>query len=267
MEEKREQFIAAEIRSLKVEIEAAGLTVETSETEENLLVSAFCGPDAVYESSLGDGTLHIRLGYRFPHRLFHVNTDSSQLKILLPPGLRLDNFALEIGAGNADLRRAAIKCHSFYLETGTGNARIGRLDVKKTLETKVGAGKVKLDRIKADDAKIDCGVGDFYMNGSIGHDLNVDCGIGKCTILLAGKQSDYSYDISCGIGRVSINGQTAGQIGSRYIENGNARTQHSKNPDMDHPQEGPQNEDFTKQAAGKITISCGVGNVTVKTTE
>lgn len=266
MEEKREQFSTTQIRSLEVEIEAAELIVEMAETGENLIADARCGPDAIYESSLHDGTLHIRLGYHFVHRLLHTG-DSSQLRLTLPPGLLLENASLEIGAGNADLCRAAIKCRSFYLEAGAGNARIGRLDVKETLETKIGAGKVKLDRMRAQNAKIDCGVGDFYMNGSVGHDLSVDCGIGKCTILLEGKQSDYSYDISCGIGKVSINGQSSGQIGSRYHQSRHVQPSYSENQTQDHPQGKQQCDDFTKHTTGKITISCGVGNVTVKTTE
>lgn len=260
MEEKREQFIAAEIRSLNVKIEAAELIVEMAETAEHLCVHARCGPDDIYESSFCDGTLLVRLGIRQPLRLWPVVPDSPRLTLLLPPGLAPEIISLEVGAGNANLRQAAVTCRSFSLDTSAGNTRLGRLDVKESLKVTVGAGNVKLDRMRAKDVRVDCGVGNFSMRGQVLDSLDLGCGVGKCTILLEGKQSDYDYDISCGIGRVSVNGQPFRRLRSGK----HARTPHG--PQQDNPQQETSGGG-AKSAAGKIRIDCGVGNVTLKTSE
>lgn len=111
------------------------------------------------------------------------------------------------------------------LDIDAGTINIDTLNTKR-LTVDVDAGRVKGDHVvtKTIDVDVDAGNVDFdYLDGE---DLSFDVDAGAISATLAGKEEDYSYDVSCDVGSVKvgdyhtsgISSKERGGYGSRRIE-------------------------------------------------
>lgn len=242
MEEKREQFAAEEVKKLELDIDCAEIEIAMEEGTEQIQVAVELEPEAEYRSDISGGRL--RLSYKLRHRRKHIHTgmETPRIKLTLPKDQSFEELILEVGAGSADLRRAEIRCDKVNFETGAGTIKAGFLEAKESARLEVGAGKMELLDLQTKNAKVECGVGAFSMNGKVETDLKVECGVGECEINLAGRETDYNYNVSCGIGKVRVNGTNLSGVGGK------------------HRQENPD-------AAGRIDVSCGLGRVVLQISE
>lgn len=128
------------------------------------------------------------------------------------------------------------------LELGAGNADLRSLSIScGSLKLETGAGNVSLGRVETEHGMdIEIGAGSVEVTEAKVTDLRVKCGVGDCSIGMQGKESDYNYHISCGVGQIRINDNYMKQIGG---------SENRKNPD----------------AKGTIKLSCGVGNIEIRT--
>ncbi len=127
------------------------------------------------------------------------------------------------------------------LEDAEFNLLAGSLYVEeisaKELSIDVGAGEASINKFTADKADFNCGTGSIMAAGNVREEADIDCGIGQITFHVQGKQTDYNYEVSCGIGEVSCGDSTYSGIGSkREVDN---------------------------HATKEMEIDCGIGNVIV----
>lgn len=142
--------------------------------------------------------------------------DYGILVIELPYGMRLTEASFQIGAGELNVQ----------------NISAEELDIE------VGAGTVSVAQFMAEKADVQCGTGEAELSGSISQEINIECGVGSVIFHDSGKESDYEYDLSCGIGSL--------QVG-------------------EHSYDGLGGSEKIKNAGGskKMQIECGIGEVAV----
>ncbi len=108
-------------------------------------------------------------------------------------------------------------------------------------EIEIGAGSINLTNMSIDDLDINVGMGYAYLQGKAPNNLSIDCGMGSVEANLSGTYTEYDYDLSCGMGSVSV--------ADVYTMNGVGEYSQINN-------------------AGKmIEVDCGMGSVTVEFTE
>lgn len=125
------------------------------------------------------------------------------LEILLPDRM-FDDMDLDLGA--AELTAGKLQAREFSLDMGAGAGSIDTL-------------------LTSADASIDVGVGELTIGYFDGSDLELDCGTGSLTIMVAGKEQDYNYELECGIGSIDIGDSNySGLSSEKSVDNGAPHT-------------------------------------------
>lgn len=110
----------------------------------------------------------------------------------------------------------------------------------------VGAGEAKLTGFNVQKADFSCGVGEITGTGMVLDKADLSCGVGEIDLTLEGKRTDYSCEVSCGIGDVNVGGRHFSGIGMDQSDG-----EHDGEHDGDR----------------KLCIDCGVGSVSVEFAE
>ncbi len=168
--------------------------------------------------------------------VFQWNADvTPDIVIMVPKGFAADQMRLEIGAGT--LEADSLRTADGNFDVGAGSMKIDQLEVTGTSEYHVGAGYMALHNLKADSIKVDCGLGNIEIEGTVTGNSSIDNGVGKINMKLSGAYKDYSYKIDCGIGNIIVGDQRFHSTSSKRIVNENAES--------------------------SLSLECGVGNITV----
>lgn len=229
-----------------------------AETVKNLEVEAACAE--VFFGKSPDGQIHVEAEdtekgrylcelrgeklaviYQTPIKFISIHSGpAARIRIFLPAELELDRAELEIGAGDMRIEEVPLSCRNMSVEVGAGKWEAEKLLVSEKFTMEIGAGKARAKGMNAGTLDIDCGVGECILEGEVHGDIRVDCGVGNCKLKLDNEESDFSYDISCALGNVSVNGNKIKNIGAQNISPGG-------NP------------------KGKAVLECGIGNIQIVT--
>lgn len=195
------------------------------------------------ESYVQDGTWYIRedydhniFGFRFSmQRLFswHENL-TPRITITLPSDFKAKDFTLHVGAGAVEVEK--IEALTGDLSVDAGRLKINQLKLEEESKYYIGTGEMVLEKVTANNAVIDCGVGNVEIEGRLTGDNEITCGVGRISLKLDGDRDDYDYEISAGIGNVVIDGRSYHNIDRQAINN---------------------------SADNSLTMDCGIGNITV----
>lgn len=169
--------------------------------------------ESKFESYVENGKWYIK--DRTISRMFNIINYRPKVTIYIPEGFKSSNIKVNIGAGQI----------------------IADKLITDNIDITVGAGEFKISDIITDEANIDCGVGNVEINGKINIKGNIKCGIGNVSLNLIGSEKDYDYDLSLGIGEVSINNTKIEGSGNRVINNNSNKK--------------------------SFKIDCGIGNVSL----
>lgn len=194
---------AGEVEVRRTSDAADEITVETENIDKCLKLQYYMDGD--------------ELKIKTRKKITHVNNANGVGKIYvsIPENYVLEEAELDLLAG------------SLYVEDI--NAR--------ELSVDVGAGEAAIDKFTADEVSLNCGTGAIMTAGSVGKEANIECGIGQITFTAQGSQSDYNYEITCGIGEVICGEDTYSGLGSK--------------------------RERDNHASKEMDIDCGIGNVTV----
>lgn len=129
---------------------------------------------------------------------------STELIVTVPGDFIAEDLSIKIGGGKCYLSDLTVE--DFDLDIGAGEGEIFNLVVSESSDIKVGAGKIRMEKMQLKEAEFDCGVGSIQADGSIQGDADVKCGVGKINLNLNGKKENYNYDVKCGIGEVDVDG-------------------------------------------------------------
>lgn len=197
------------------------------------------------ESYVSDGIWHINeknskkikiFGRRISVSSIFDWNDRDKIKITIPKdfvGREMD-FRIKAGALSAE----EIKAESCNLDVKTGRIAINRLSVSGPSNYHVGAGEIKVDQMDATDIDLSCEVGSIDVTGTILGDNSITNSVGNVKLNLNAESSDYSYEISCSVGEVTVGNNSYRNLSNRVINENNAKN--------------------------KLKLDCSVGKITVK---
>ncbi len=169
------------------------------------------------------------------------NSDSSRVTLELPRKLmeqgQLEEIDLKQGKG-CIYSEMPLTAEKISISVGAGQCEIEeKLTAEKELSVSVDAGEIILAELEAEKLNLNGGVGTLTAELIQAQEIEIEGGVGSIEVEAAGKESDYSYDIECGVGRLEIGeNEYSGLSSSRSIENPGGR---------------------------KMKIECGVGDVEV----
>lgn len=127
-----------------------------------------------------------------------------QIKVIVPSGKDFDTVSLGVDMGTIDLE-CDLKVQELSVEVGAGEfSGYGNITAAYC-DLQVGAGTIDIDQLDIQK-------------------LNEDCSAGEIDMVVTGKEKDYNYDLSCGMGEINLEDSEYSGIGiEKNISNEGAR--------------------------------------------
>ena len=127
-----------------------------------------------------------------------------QIKVIVPSGKDFDTVSLGVDMGTIDLE-CDLKVQELSVEVGAGEfSGYGNITAAYC-DLQVGAGTIDIDQLDIQK-------------------LNADCGAGEIDMVVTGKEKDYNYDLSGGMGEINLEDSEYSGIGiEKNISNEGAR--------------------------------------------
>ena len=127
-----------------------------------------------------------------------------QIKVIVPSGKDFDTVSLGVDMGTIDLE-CDLKVQELSVEVGAGEfCGYGNITAAYC-DLQVGAGTIDIDQIDVQK-------------------LNADCGAGEIDMVVTGKEKDYNYELSCGMGEIDLENSEYSGLGiEKNISNEGAK--------------------------------------------
>ena len=127
-----------------------------------------------------------------------------QIKVIVPSGKDFDTISLGVDMGTIDLE-CDLKVQELSVEVGAGEfSGYGNITAAYC-DLQVGAGTIDIDQIDVQK-------------------LNADCGAGEIDMVVTGKEKDYNYELSCGMGEIDLENSEYSGLGiEKNISNEGAK--------------------------------------------
>ena len=127
-----------------------------------------------------------------------------QIKVSVPSVKEFDTVSLGVDMGTIDLE-CDLKVQELSVEVGTGEfSGYGNI-AAAYYDLQVGAGTIEIDQLDVQK-------------------LNADCGAGEIDMVVTGKEKDYNYDLSCGMGEIDLENSEYSGLGiEKTISNEGAK--------------------------------------------
>lgn len=127
-----------------------------------------------------------------------------QIKVIVPSGKDFDTVSLGVDMGTIDLE-CDLKVQELSMEVGAGEfSGYGNITAAYC-DLQVGAGTIDIEQLDIQK-------------------LNADCGAGEIDMVVTGKEKDYNYDLSCGMGEINLEDSEYSGLGiEKTISNEGAR--------------------------------------------
>lgn len=115
--------------------------------------------------------------------------------------------------------------HEWDLEVGAGSIYIENDLSVNELDIEVGAGELISEGVlTVREMNIDVGAGDVNIHALDAAVLEAECGMGKLEINAVGQESDYSYNVECGMGSLTVGDNNYSGISEEHrVSNANAK--------------------------------------------
>jgi hypothetical protein len=126
--------------------------------------------------------------------------------VSIPAGTILEKAEITTNAGTVDAG-SGLSAEKLDFEIDAGKLMAKHITASEELEIEVGAGQAELSDFTAGELNAECGMGEIDLQGTAEGDVSAECGMGQITLELSGSESDYNYEISCGVGDVTVNGR------------------------------------------------------------
>lgn len=227
-------FDAAEVKNLKLDVNAAVVDFKEGTDDKNVVVKFYRIHEKYYDNEVKSGTLVVEYDTQHHYR----TSNHAKIVIEIPKGMQFGTVDLNIGATDAEIE--GLSCKEMTLYVGAGELTTTGFTVTEKMTVSLGAGSLDIGGGTYGDVNLDCGVGELSMAGTVNGDLVADCGIGEMEIELLGKnEQDYNYKISCGMGEVEVNGKSYSNLSGSY-------------------------QATNAGAVGTIDLDCGMGSIDVE---
>ena len=180
------------IRKLEIDIGGGNLKIQQGASDEISLENN--GKSWVRAEVKDSGeTLKIDEG-RFASWLRRFWKPRGTAVLTLPENMKLEE--LDIDCGSGDMTAQNISGDEISVDCGSGD--------------------IMIDALRGNDVSIDCGSGDIEIGLLKADTIENDIGSGNLTLMLAGTEDDYHYEIDCGSGDAHIGSRNYSGVKSSY---------------------------------------------------
>lgn len=211
-----QSFPLSSVVNMDLDIDLAELEFIEAADAKQITVSLKRGYEKYYKCKLEGDTLLI--SYKINSH--NLNRNGPKITVEVPEQAKFDILELELGAAEAELAVDGLACEELTVDVGAGKITVDSIEVKQRMDLKVGMGMVEINGGTYQDVALDCGMGTLSLEGTVKGDLTGTCGMGNIELDLDGRESDYNYDLSCGMGNLNVNDISYSGIGgSRIITN------------------------------------------------
>ncbi len=230
----QQQYPEQDVQNLTVKIKYGKINFITG-TSDQIDISVDAPKRNTYRCHYKNGT--VELIDKTPGYIWNAgisSEDEVNVTISIPEGKIFEEVTMDTNAGTIDITHHLIS-DSILCTLDAGELTAKQLTVEDDFSVEVGAGRMQVEQFYAESLEIDCGVGEAILCGQISEELYANCGIGKIDIELIGREDDYDYTISCGLGMIHINDKNYSTLS------------------MD--------KEIDNDADKEIELICGVGNI------
>ncbi len=234
---------AARLRKLEIEVGACQMYIgEASGDELSIAVTGECEDHYRYRIKEGDTFMLVHKDMKSGDfddlwkRNHHKG--NTKIKLYLPKNASLDEVSIDFGAGK--LESGYLKAREIEISVGAGECVFEGLEASESADISLGAGKFITESLVAREAGFDIAAGELQVNGakvgsetqvdiSMGNavlngvfagELDVECSMGSLELTLEGAESDYNYEVDCGMGSIKIGGNDYDGLADHEIYNG-----------------------------------------------
>lgn len=153
-------------------------------------------------------------------QLIYVQEGNEQ-EILLKNAKRFRNFFDGVNPPpSLTLKIPAGYVTQLDVSVGMGTLEANNLNINK-LDIEAGAGVVDLKGFTANVLDVEVGTGKVNLAGTVQSKASIDCSMGTVDFQATGSKEDYSYDIECEVGKVTVGNETFGGLAmEKKIMNG-----------------------------------------------
>ncbi|MGN0352539.1 MAG: DUF4097 family beta strand repeat-containing protein [Roseburia sp.] len=214
-----ETVAIGKIKNLKLELDAADVIFEISDQTQEITVELGYGYQKYFSCETKEDTLHVK--YDRKNKLSHSD---AEITITVPKVMELENITIESGAGDVDFIGSGFSLKNLVISTGAGDLTAQELNVSELLDVEGGAGNIEIEQGAFGKVHVETGAGDCYLSGTVNGDIELETGAGDSDLELKGKESDFNYDLSTGVGEIIIgNTEYNGLSNSKEIKNEGAK--------------------------------------------
>ena len=140
----------------------------------------------------------------------NVRSPKTVITVNIPKNATFDTVDISTGTAIV-LLEGFTAIDSFDLNIGVTKANIKNITGSNvTINTGVGETVFKDCTFK--DTVMETGIGETTFEGKFLGNLEINTGIGETTLQIEGKKDDYSFNITSGIGSVTVNGSSISGI-------------------------------------------------------
>ena len=215
----------------KLQVQAGGCVMEIRVSEDDCFRVEADGMRK-FQGYVEDNTLVIRGNSKVSNGEGNLN---GSIDLYVPEGYSFDNVTLDLGAGSLTVEE--MQTDSLEANVGAGKMAFGRLYADQaTLDC--GAGQMTAEELNSRLLEVSVGMGSVRLTGDVTERLTGDCAMGELKLTLAGEQTDFNYDLSCGMGALKVGADSY---------NGMA-----------------QEKQINNQAAKNMELDCAMGSVVVE---
>ncbi len=124
--------------------------------------------------------------------------------ITVPEGMEFDMIGVAAGAGKISAESIITK--DLKLDLGAGETVVDYIRATGDVKIDTGVGRFEIKEGLLKNAGIHLGIGSTEISAILSGDSKVDAGIGSVKLDLGLPESDYTFKVDKGIGKVVING-------------------------------------------------------------
>lgn len=201
LEDVKTYSVAAEIRNLDIEINAADLSIKEGEAFsvecnlKHLKVEEHSGRLTIRETKKFTGTY-----------------SGAVLTVYVPAGTVFDNVNLTTGAGRLTIGHLSAGTLDF--ELGAGDVSIDDLIATREADIEGGAGRITIADGALKNLNLEMGVGQLNLTSALSGNCQLDLGVGESNITLLGSKENYKLELEKGMGNISVDGVNVSDYGS-----------------------------------------------------
>ncbi len=146
--------------------------------------------------------------------------------LYVPEGYHFENTSLDLGAGSLSVEE--LQTGALEANVGAGKMTFEKLEADQA-ELDCGAGQMTVEELSSRVAEVSVGMGSIRLTGDVTERLDGECSMGELKLTLAGAQTDFNYDLSCGMGELKVGDDSYNGLAQEKQINNNA----SKNMELE----------------------------------